>query len=120
MSEKNKSNYTIELNEVLEHMSTVLLNEFPTDVLTPEYLILSILDTRDSHANLILDNCLMSDNIEELRKIYVEVIDSHIKPQLKDGEIRFSDELTRMLNCAADESDKLNNPQVGTDRKSVV
>lgn len=115
MSEKNKSNYTIELNEVLEHMSTVLLNEFPTDVLTPEYLILSILDTRDSHANLILDNCLMSDNIEELRKIYVEVIDSHIKPQLKDGEIRFSDELTRMLNCAADESDKLNNPQVGTE-----
>lgn len=115
MSEKNKSNYTIELNEVLEHMSTVLLNEFPTDVLTPEYLILSILDTRDSHANLILDNCLMSENIEELRRIYVEVIDSHIKPQLKNGEVRFSDELTRILNCAADESDKLNNPQVGTE-----
>jgi len=115
MDEKNQSNYTIEMNEVLEHMSTVLLNEFPTDVLTPEYLILSILDTRDCHANLILDNCLMSDNIDELRKIYVEVIDSHIKPQLKDGEIRFNDELTRILNCAADESNKLNNPQIGTE-----
>ena len=115
MSEKNKSNYTIELNQVLEHMSTVLLNEFPTDVLTPEYLILSILDTRDSHANLILDNCLMSNNIDELRRIYVEVIDSHVKPQLKDGEIRFDDELARILNCAADESDKLNNSQIGTE-----
>lgn len=115
MSEKNQSNYTIELNEVLEHMSTVLLNEFPTDVLTPEYLILSILDTRDSHANLILDNCLMSNNIEELRKIYVQVIDEHTKPQLKDGNVRYNDELTRILSCACDESDKLNNSQVGTE-----
>ena len=115
MSEKNQSNYTIELNEVLEHMSTVLLNEFPIDVLTPEYLILSILDTRDCHANLILDNCLMSNNIEELRKIYVQVIDGHTKPQLKDGNVRFDDELTRILNLACDESDKLNNSQVGTE-----
>lgn len=115
MSDKNQSNYTIELNEVLEHMSTVLLNEFPTDVLTPEYLILSILDTRDSHANLILDNCLMSNNIEELRKIYVQVIDEHTKPQLKDGNARYNDELIRMLNCACEESDKLNNSQVGTE-----
>ena len=115
MSNKNQSNYTIELNEVLEHMSTVLLNEFPTDVLTPEYLILSILDTRDSHANLILDNCLMSNNIEELRKIYVQVIDGHIKPQLKDGNARYNDELVRILNCACEESDKLNNSQVGTE-----
>jgi len=115
MSNKNQSNYTIELNEVLEHMSSVLLNEFPTDVLTPEYLILSILDTRDSHANLILDNCLMSNNIEELRKIYVQVIDEHIKPQLKDGQVRYNDELLRILNCACDESDKLNNSQVGTE-----
>ena len=115
MSKKNQNNYTIELNEVLEHMSSVLLNEFPTDVLTPEYLILSILDTRDSHANLILDNCLMSNNIEELRKIYVQVIDEHIKPQLKDGNVRFNDELIRIMNCACDESDKLNNSQVGTE-----
>ena len=115
MSDKNQSNYTIELNEVLEHMSTVLLNEFPTDVLTPEYLILSILDTRDSHANLILGNCLMSNNIEELRKIYVQVIDEHTKPQLKDGNARYNDELIRMLNCACEESDKLNNSQVGTE-----
>jgi ATP-dependent Clp protease ATP-binding subunit ClpC len=115
MSKNNESNYTIELNGVLDYMSTVLLNEFPTDVLTPEYLILAILDTKDCHANLILDNCLMSNNIEELRRVYVEVIDSHIKPQLKDSNIRFNDELMRILNCAKTESEKLNNPQVGTE-----
>lgn len=115
MSKKNEINYTIELNGVLDYMSTVLLNEFPTDVLTPEYLILAILDTRDSHANLILDNCLMSNNIDELRKVYVEVINSHINPQLKDGNVRFNDELMRILDCARIESEKLNNSQVGSE-----
>jgi ATP-dependent Clp protease ATP-binding subunit ClpC len=115
MSKKNESNYTIELNGVLDYMSTVLLNEFPTDVLTPEYLILAILDTKDCHANLILDNCLMSNNIEELRRVYVEVIDKHIKPQLKDSNVKFNDELVRILDCAKIESEKLNNSQVGTE-----
>ena len=115
MSKNNETNYTIELKEVLDYMSTVLLNEFPTDVLTPEYLILAILDTRDCHANLILDNCLMSNNIEELRKVYVSVIDSHTKPQLKDGNVRFNEELMRILDCAKSESEKLNNSQIGTE-----
>ena len=115
MSKETKTNFTIELSGVLDYMSSVLLNEFPTDVLTPEYLILSILDTRDCHANLILDNCLMSNNIDELKKVYVSVIDNHTKAQLKDGNVRFNDELTRILDCAKVEAEKMNNPQVGTE-----
>ena len=115
MSKKNETNYTIELNGVLDYMSTGLLNEFPTDVLTPEYLILAILDVRDCHANLILDNCLMSNNLDELRKVYVEVIDEHTNPQMKDGNVRFNDELVRILDCAKIESEKLNNSQIGTE-----
>jgi ATP-dependent Clp protease ATP-binding subunit ClpC len=57
----------------------------------------------------------MSNNIEELRRVYVEVIDKHIKPQLKDGNVKFNDELVRILDCAKIESEKLNNSQVGTE-----
>jgi ATP-dependent Clp protease ATP-binding subunit ClpC len=57
----------------------------------------------------------MSNNIEELRKVYVSVIDSHTKPQLKDGNVRFNEELMRILDCAKSESEKLNNSQVGTE-----
>ena len=88
----NEGNYTLELNEVMGYMSNTLSNEFPTDILTPEYLILSILDTRNCHANLILDNCLMSNNLEELRKAYVSVIESHMRPQLKGQNVVFGDE----------------------------
>ena len=74
MSDIRENQYTLELAHILEYMTTVLLNEFPTNELTLEYLILAILDNRDCHANLILDNCLMSDNLEELRKVYVSVL----------------------------------------------
>ena len=109
------TNYTIELNEVLEHMSNVLINEFPTNNMTIEYLILSILDTKDCHANLILDNCLMSNNIEELRKIYVQVLDEHIKPQLKADSPKYSKDLEKLLECAELESISLKCKQVGTE-----
>ena len=117
MSKKttNETNYTFELNEIITYMSDVLINEFPTDVLTLEYLILAILDNRNCHANLILDNCLMSNNIEELRKVYVSVIENHTKPQLKAKKVAFDDELTDVLNAAKYEAEKMKNKLIGTE-----
>ena len=117
MSDFKREDYTLELNEVIDYMSTILYNEFPTDVLTIEYLVLSILDNKNSHANIILENCLMSDNIEELRKIYVSVLDKYTKPQLKNGAIanKYSDELVKAINCARIEADKLSSRQIGTE-----
>ena len=114
MGKFKEEDYTLEFNEVMEYMTTILHNEFPTDVLTLEYLILAILDNRNCHANMILDNCLMSENIEELRKIYVSVLDKHIKPNLSDKLI-FSDDLTKAIECAKVEADKLNTAPIGTE-----
>ena len=113
---KNKENiYTLEMNEVLSYMTDTLVNEFPTDIVTPEYIILSMLDVRNCHANLILDNCLMSNNIEELRKVYVAAIEAHMRPQTKKQEVIFGDEIVRLLNCAKSEADKMKNQEVGTE-----
>jgi ATP-dependent Clp protease ATP-binding subunit ClpC len=113
---KNKENiYTLEMSEVMTYMTDTLINEFPTEVLTPEYLILSMLDVRNCHANLILDNCLMSNNIEELRKVYVSVIEAHMRPQANKENAIFGDELVRLLNCAKDEVDKMKNVEIGTE-----
>lgn len=115
MNKLNRNEYTLELNEVIDYMVKVLSNEFPTDVITLEYLILSILDIKDCHANLILDNCLMSDNIEELRKIYVSVLEKHSKPQLKTNKIIFSDDLIRLIELAKEEAVKLETAPVGSE-----
>ena len=115
MSEFREEDYTLEFNEVMEYMASTLYNEFPTDVLTLEYLILAILDNRNCHANMILDNCLMSENIEELRKIYVSVLDKHTKPQLKGDKLVFNDDLIKVMDCAKTEAEKLNSSPIGTE-----
>ena len=115
MSRKKDNSYTLELNEVMSYMTDTLIHEFPTDLLTPEYLILSMLDIRSCHANLILDNCLMSNNLDELRKVYVSAIEAHMNPQVKMDDIRFNDELVRLLECAQKERDKLKNIEIGTE-----
>lgn len=115
MSRFKEEDYTQEFNEVMNYMSNTLYNEFPTDTITLEYLILSILDNRNSHANMILDNCLMSDNIEELRKIYVSVLDKHMKPQLKMNNAQFNDELIKAIEESKNEAEKLGSPIIGTE-----
>lgn len=115
MSRFREEDYTQEFNEVMNYMSNTLYNEFPTDTITLEYLILSILDNRNSHANMILDNCLMSDNIEELRKIYVSVLDKHMKPQLKMDNAQFNDELIKAIEESKNEAEKLGSPIIGTE-----
>lgn len=115
MSEFREEDYTLEFNEVMEYMASTLYNEFPTDVLTLEYLILAILDNRNCHANMILDNCLMSENIEELRKIYVSVLDKHTKPQLKGDKLVFNDDLIKVMDCAKTEAEKLSSSPIGTE-----
>lgn len=115
MSKFREEDYTLEFNEVMDYMTSTLYNEFPTDVLTLEYLILAILDNRNCHANMILDNCLMSENIEELRKIYVSVLDKHMKPQLKNDKLAFNDDLIKAMDCAKAEAEKLNCSPIGTE-----
>ena len=115
MSKINKNLFTIEMSEVYSYMEDKLANEFPTDLLTPEYLVLAILDTRNCHANLILDNCLMSNNLEELREIYADAIRQHMRPQLRGEEVKESDELERLFDCANAEMLKMNNAALGTE-----
>ena len=115
MNNTKEIQYTIEFVNILDYMGTVILDEFPTDEFTLEYLVLSILDNRDCHANMILDNCLMSDNLEELRKVYVSVLDKHSKPQLKSDNPMYNDEVNKVLTCAEMECEKLGSQEVGTE-----
>ena len=115
MNRLNRNEYTLEFNEVIDYMAGVLADEFPTDVLSLEYLILAILDNKDCHANLILDNCLMSDNLDELRKVYYSALDNHTKPQLKGDSVTFDDNLLAAMELAKAEANKMQTVPVGTE-----
>lgn len=120
MGRINTNEYTLEFNDVMDYMTSVLYNEFPTNVMTLEYFLLSILDNRNCHAHVILDNCLMSNNLDELRKIYVSALEKHMKPQLKKEQSNITkfeanEELSRLFEACRSEAKKLNSNLIGTE-----
>ena len=114
----DKKNYSFELQEVLSYMIDILVNEFPTEVFTPEYLIVSILDIKKCHANMFLDNYLMSNNMEELREIYTSVLNNGDKPilgSIKRDKVEFDFELNKIMERAEIEAEKLGSNNIGTE-----
>ncbi len=115
---KDKKNYSFELQEVLSYMIDILVNEFPTELFTPEYLIVSILDNKKCHANMFLDNYLMSNNMDELREIYTSVLTNNNTPILssvKKEKVEFDFELNKIMERAEIEAEKLDTNIVGTE-----
>lgn len=110
--------YSNELKKILSYMIDMLSNEFPTDVFTVEYLITSMLDNSKSHAYTLLDNCLMTQNLNELKKIYVNWLKENKKDiviQKNKKEVRFNEELDTILNNAEKERDNLKSILVGSE-----
>jgi len=108
-------NFTLELNDIIDYMGETLINEFPTNTLTIEYLILSILDKKNSHANMLLDNCLTSQNIEGLRAIYVSVLEEHSKKQVLPKSVFFNEDLNKLLELSTIEANKMGDKNVGSE-----
>ena len=115
MSLIDKKDCTLELNKVLDYMENVLCVEFPTNTITLEYLILAILDNKNCHANMILDNCLMSDNMEELKKIYVSALEKVVTMQAPNGKPQYHEEMINAIKSSVVESKKLGSNLVGTE-----
>jgi ATP-dependent Clp protease ATP-binding subunit ClpC len=113
---KTKKKHSTELQEVLSYMIDILGTEFPTTLYIPEYLIVAILDSSKCHANMILDMCVLSEKMDEIRMTYTEVIKSNLKPIIGyEKKFEFSDELARIFDCADKEASKLKSKVIGSE-----
>lgn len=110
------SDYSKEYKDVINHMTEILTNEFPTNLLTQEYLILSILDKPKCHAYMLLDNCLMTNHIEELRNIFITYLKEHSNNIFQNTNgIPFDNVLQNILEQAEFEKNVLKNTFIGTE-----
>lgn len=114
---KMKDTYSFELKEVLTYIEDILIFEYPTYLVTPEYLLVSIMDSRTCHASILLDNCMMSSNFEKLKKIYVDLLAEHTNSNAKVTKetIRYNDDFKNILKWAEEEHKKTNSGSVGTE-----
>lgn len=112
-----KEQFTDELKDTIQYMSDTLVNEFPTEILTPEYMMLAMLDNNGCHANLILENSMMSSNIEKLRGVYVSFLDSvtNKNASIDREKIRDSKEMMDLFEAAESEATDLSSSKVGTE-----
>lgn len=110
--------YSNDLKKILSYMVDVLSKEFPTEVFSVEYLIVSILDNSKSHAYTLLDNCLMTSNLEELKNIYVNWLKLNKSDKnilVKQDNVDFNEELDRILTNAEKERENLKSILVGSE-----
>lgn len=110
-----RANPTQELTGVVNYMMNTLAHEFPTDSVSPEYLILSILDNKNNHAYMFLEAILMKKTMDELRNIFSSVIEEYSKPQLKRSRLMFKPELERLFSAANEEAQKNGSDMMGTE-----
>lgn len=119
---RNNKLWTKELQNVWCYMTDILVNEFPSKEYTLEHLIVSLLDNSNTHAYMILDNCLMSQNLQQLRDIYVNYLQSQANvsseingmSQLK-GDMKVSEELECIMSNSDNERHKISSKLIGTE-----
>lgn len=107
---------TQEYQDVFAYMQNVLGNEFPTNEFTPDYLILAILDNARCHANIIMDNVLMSESMDYLRQHYYSDLKSKPrKPIIDKKGDKVDKELASILSCAVEEARNSESELIGTE-----
>ena len=104
-----------EYKDILAYMLDILGNEFPTAEFTPEYIMLAILDNPRCHANLVMDNILMTDTLDYLRNYYAQVIREEPKKPILNKGVKFDKELSDIINRAEDEAEFLTSTKLGSE-----
>ena len=104
-----------EYKDILAYMLDILGNEFPTAEFTPEYIMLAILDNPRCHANLVMDNILMTDTLDYLRSYYAQLIREEPKKPILNKDVKFDKELSDIINRAEDEAEFLNSTKLGSE-----
>jgi len=107
---------TQEYQDILAYMMNVLANEFPIVEFTPSYLILALLDNPKCHANMIMDNVLMSESMDYLRQYYhSELKGMKRKPIIGDKGLKFTKELSAVITRAIEEAENAKASAMGTE-----
>lgn len=110
-----EKNYSNELKKVLTYMSKTLLEDHPTTEFTPEYFVLAVLENKSCSAYSIIDDCIISENLDSIKKFYFEVLHSKSLTVIKPNrDIKYSPLLKEYFEQADVEREKLNDKTLMT------
>ena len=87
-----------ELKRLLDNVKADLVTEFPIQVITPNYLILSVLDSQDCDGYSVVSKLMLESTIDDFRKFVTERILKDSSESIQQNTApRFSDEYDKMV-----------------------
>lgn len=94
-----KKEYSKELIRVLDYAETILATEYPTNKITIEYLLLAILEEKNSIAYEIIKENVLSNNIETTQVFLARYLSSQLpKTEIKENvELKFDENLENII-----------------------
>lgn len=110
--------FSSELQNLFSYVVDVLNLEYPTKKIGIDYMIVAMLDNKKTHAYALLNSCLMSSNMNELRNIYGDKLKNNSSPQFyknNENEIIFDKEMENIIQTAQKEYVEMNSPYVGSE-----
>ena len=105
---------TTELKNIIKYIEDVLVLEAPTHEIGVEYMIAAILDEDKCHAHFIIEECIMSDNVDQLRTIYDDYLRSKANNIITKNP-KFSEEFNKILDFATKETKQSASKYTGTE-----
>ena len=110
-----KENFSMELKSILSYAQDNLSKELPAKKLSTDYLVLAILDSKNSYAHALLENTLTSDSISNLGAcVLAEITEKNKISNLQTKPI-FDEEVEDILAKTEDEANKMNDKIVNSE-----
>lgn len=104
--------YSDELNKVLSYMTISLLDEYPTALITTDYLMLSIIYQKENIAYSILDSLIMSSNLDFIiQDLQDRISSSSLMAISPNRKVKFSNELKSIIDNASSIRDEIGNSE---------
>lgn len=102
MNKLENKNITEELSSVMNYITNSLLKEYPSNKITPEYFLLSILCNEDCIAYQTINKIMFNETIEMLKSWYYQYI-SRNTSQITNNEQPITDNLLQVAFKTAEE-----------------
>lgn len=102
----SKKNISSETKKLLNYIKTNLVKEYPTNKISLDYFILAVLDNEDCVAYKAIEKTTISQNLELLKTLFINIISKKITPLLDGVEALFDKSYDEYIDLISNNTDK--------------
>ena len=110
----DKTQFSQELHNMLDYLENKLFNEFPTNSITTEYIIISMLDCKESLVGLTLSFNLTEESLKALYSVYIGKLLKRENTPIIEQKINYSSEVENLFEKAQYEKNKHNSEELNS------